>query len=103
MTSTIKEHLIAAYTPGPWGVKFDEFDNAWHVTPDGLEPPTFGEWAPVCVLGAYEDNEEANARLIAAAPDLLGALLAWRNPDVSDEEANRLTAAAIAKAEGRQP
>lgn len=90
------------HTPGPWGIKFDEFDDAWHVTPDGLEPPKFGEWSPICVLGAYHENEEANARLIAAAPDLLSAckeLLFDAFEDVHPQAVKKARAA-IKKAEG---
>jgi hypothetical protein len=82
-TLPIQENIAmaeTAHTPGPWGVKFDDFDDAWHVTPDGLPAPKFGEWSPICVLGSYEDNEEANARLIAAAPTMLEALKAVPDP-----------------------
>lgn len=63
------------HTQAPWGVKFDEFDNAWHVMP-GFPAPEFGEWSPICVLGTYEEDQEANARLIAASPEMLEALRA---------------------------
>src|SRR5256885_12000685 len=59
---------VARHTPGPWEV---------NVAPRGKDVPQVsvsGETA-VCILSENGD-EEANARLIAAAPDLLTALQA---------------------------
>jgi hypothetical protein len=91
------------HTPGPW------FANTHHekrdggrfyvfVTADGL--------VPVCAVGAGvegfgREEGRANARLIAAAPDLLGALVELRNVgnDMAKRKAARARAdAAIAKA-----
>jgi hypothetical protein len=50
-------------------------------------------------------TQEANARLIAAAPDMLGALKAawaWFNDEHRDDHAWSLVQAAIAKAEGKE-
>ena len=62
------------HTPGPW--------NACKPSkPTGNGAA--GRWSvqsneqPIC--GVYNDCQEANARLIAAAPDLLSAL-EWLNP-----------------------
>lgn len=57
--------MTATHTPGPWRV-VHQMDGAVHV--DGL----------TCVadLGDAGATREANARLIAAAPDLLAALQA---------------------------
>ena len=89
------------HTPGPWAVN-----------PVGAVVDSFratGEIVPVCALlwptdVRSEDETEANARLIAAAPDLLAALKAL--VDVIDLHYPRdhftvLTSAraAIAKAE----
>lgn len=102
------------HTPGPW-VRADH------------DPYTIErEGAPVCVVheagdfpcwdgpeGALEAECEANARLIAAAPDLLAACELWDQGFVDGEEftpeqllawlnANRRAArAAIAKAKGQ--
>ena len=60
--------MSGKHTPGPWFVNGDEIDA--RVTPDGRK------YAPVCVIGKDWPDEivAANARLIAFAPDLLGAL-----------------------------
>src|SRR5208337_4955578 len=62
------------YTPAPWAYAY-----APYTTQDGRELPAFeihGEGVKVC--DTVEDQpieaQEANARLIAAAPDLLDAL-----------------------------
>ena len=59
---------MSKHTPGPWTVG-----------PDGMD--VIGDGSPVCHLGQYGEikpwrgckNLNANARLIAAAPDLLEA------------------------------
>ena len=63
----------AKFTPGPWGldVGFDssrpgDFDEYWQVH-DGQD-------AIACSSNCYSGNREANARLIAAAPELYEAL-----------------------------
>jgi hypothetical protein len=87
---------MAKHTPGPWfldddGRIFDTPDRGQLVaevaTADPAEPPA--------------EEDVANARLIAAAPDLLAALekvvaISDRKHDAWDE-----ARAAIAKAEGR--
>lgn len=98
------------YTPGPW-VASEWFDRdhegecqaqGWHFgTPDGFR-------LPLCSNTAADLSEaEANARLIAAAPDLLAALeRLLASGDVRDAgEAGALkqARAAIAKATGGQP
>ena len=56
---------MSAHTPGPW---FAEDDNgSWSIHSDH---DTLGG----CIAVAYSFRAEANARLIAAAPDLLAAL-----------------------------
>ena len=50
--------MKAHYTPGPWTID-PELGVVWHETEE------------VCALGSV--NAEANAQLIAAAPDLLSA------------------------------
>ena len=109
-----------AHTPGPWVVSAYQ-RNRWdspsspaiqieaHRTyVDGMEPTRYA-LAEVMyptttgnTVGAAE--REANARLIAAAPDLLAALIDVQNNAASDSLAmwTRVNAA-IAKATGTQP
>jgi len=107
---------MSAHTPGPWRVGMNNGSNANIVTAgDDVGVATIGgiymhrridevEHEPACQAGL------ANARLIAAAPDLLEALVALRAEVQSmaarvgwagmgaREKANR----AIAKAEGSE-
>ena len=53
---------MTQHTPGPW-----EYDNE----AEGIYSPTHGRGIPVCLVGR---NNDANAHLIAAAPELLEAL-----------------------------
>ncbi|HEV8639415.1 MAG TPA: hypothetical protein VG370_34840 [Chloroflexota bacterium] len=71
---------MAAHTPGPWHFEPDRFDRIY-----GGEVIKAGEpgiqafpVAVVCDFNRYDRDDErtANARLIAAAPDLLAALRA---------------------------
>lgn len=70
MTCTGKDFVISAHTPGPWQYESatktirSKPSNYWIATIDSFE-------------GAI--NHEANARLIAAAPELLEALYAIDN------------------------
>jgi hypothetical protein len=95
-----------AYTPGPW---------KWTRTLDGLnalESDSIAYGILVCAEdNAPQDlNDEANARLIAAAPDLLEAILAlddlrgaWAPPEETIKAAWSKARAAIAKATGVTP
>lgn len=101
------------HTAGPWAI--EECRGDFEVYPVKGGPPKLGRWAEVAtVSGNYEAEDAANARLIAAAPDLLEALKAAKEVvDVaegmtscrSDDDfiwsAQKLINAAIAKAEGR--
>lgn len=92
------------HTPGPWRIHpFGHYDVAAH-------QPGFGEMI-VANCGGANSNvmdlgeiKKANARLIAAAPDLLAALkdvVGWIETSSEGEQATRIALAAIAKAEGR--
>lgn len=64
------------YTPGPWVVGYGDAVGIGEVFGVGLD--TEPDWTPVCMLSLSENvNEldEANASLIAAAPDLLESLV----------------------------
>ena len=75
MTPTPEQERVregAGYTPGPWLWGIDDIDAIWAVNApnDGgniiCEPPSVGP--------ASQDRWPENARLIAAAPDLLAVL-----------------------------
>lgn len=67
------------HTAGPWGWSHRETANGNYSTQvydaSGKEIATIA-WYPVRVSNITMTSREANARLIAAAPDLLGALQA---------------------------
>jgi len=85
-----------SHTPGPWKVRA-RFDN--EVLIPGYAPLDLGG------VQAEENYEtaQADARLIAAAPDLLAALETWaanRRDVAGDEWLVAIAEAAIAKARG---
>jgi len=85
------------HTPGPWAVKHHEDTDTYSIYVAGRQ---WNSWT-VAALG-HSKEDEANARLIAAAPELLGALIqmldAYEIPAVRKQ-----ARAAIAKATGGQP
>lgn len=96
------------HTPGPWAVqRLEESHNGY----TGWKTFTIRSKQNVClsVVGEvdhyHEQDHEANALLIAAAPDLLDALRACvfslRSPDALNENSVKMAEKAIAKAEGR--
>lgn len=93
------------YTPGPWVVGYGDAVGIGEVFGVGLD--TEPDWTPVCMLSLSENVNEldrANARLIAAAPDLLDTLRHIENASMDigcPRSALRDAArAAIAKATG---
>lgn len=93
------------HTPGPWLVQ-EMPRQSDRITPDDGEGTTICEFP----YGAWDTPEvEANARLIASAPDLLEALYKILNDPVLDSDTQRLlrahkvARAAIAKAIGDMP
>jgi hypothetical protein len=101
---------MTKHTPGPWHIRTNR-----HPQTDGLPWGWVDAAAPgvsqrlipgVAVQWVRGDVSEANARLIAAAPELLEALRClrrWMGPTGLDEEidaAMRAADAAIAKATG---
>jgi hypothetical protein len=112
-----KEKKMSKHTTGPWKVlrptgDIGGQDHNWHVTDaeDTFVAHVFG------FNHAIDDQSEANARLIAAAPQMLEALEAcaayWyykRSPSIPEqselislgaEQAQRLIKAAIVAAKG---
>lgn len=96
MTESVK------HTPGPWETEENSYGNEIDVYPVKDGPPPIGRWAEICTVKDYENDEEmrANARLIAAAPDLLEAAHNALAGGVPKEIAVALRLA-ISKAEGR--
>jgi hypothetical protein len=90
---------MSAHTPGPWSSDFPNGDD-WIRTEDG---------DAIVRIGFNQEHREANAHLIAAAPELLEALKAiTHRTDLGTALFHKLTEehaeaalAAIAKAEGR--
>lgn len=88
---------MSGHTPAPWEVRTPLMDpNAYDVYGGGAQI-TRGYWA---------HNGKADARLIAAAPDLLEALrridrIACEHQRGAIGEAQAVARAAIAKAEGK--
>ena len=98
--------LAQAATPGPWYVtgKLTRYVEALI---DGGLIQEVAACGPTKADGGYGPQQEANARLIAAAPDLLESLIeladcgaeAWGE----DRPCVKWARAAIAKATGEQP
>jgi hypothetical protein len=92
------------HTPGPWEVFYKTKYDEWHVS----VPMSEGNmrWG-LFDDGVRSENPEADARLIAAAPDLLKAckalelLFAPLARDCTAADAIDKARAAIAKAEGQ--
>lgn len=89
------------YTPGPWHIGFADGSGAeeFWVVGAGDQAVVHGR-GDCCHIGGI--FEEANATLIAAAPDLLEALkAAWPYVPEHHGPVQHQIAAAIEKAEGR--
>jgi len=85
------------HTPGPWvvvGSHVERHDG------DGIYS-RIAACYETTICEEHGGTALANARLIAAAPDLLAALRALVHPMASDEDVDHARAA-IAKAEGNQ-
>ncbi len=92
---------MSGFTKGPWEIVTG--DSVIHVT---------GHGSPICATDSkryyerFDATDEANALLIAAAPDLLEAVIQYRDdlkrPPTGDSIERRLAMvnAAIAKATG---
>jgi len=96
---------LMQHTPGPW--KVDAMGNVWSADTKVCEMSEHPVIASGCYREKTDDEHRANARLIAAAPDLFDALkqarrcLAWaceQRPEFQAEY--NAVDAAIAKATG---
>lgn len=83
------------HTPGPWEAWKDD-EGAWGI----LKDHAFLTTAFDPDFGMVAGSSEANARLIAAAPDLLEALKDARYALYGNGAGNSKMDAAISKAEG---
>ena len=76
--SDIRTKIAALqHTPGPWGC----IDTSYHAHDYRLTRPD-GRPLPLVIVANDHSEQRANARLIAAAPDLLAALTAIASGDV---------------------
>ena len=96
----------ARHTPGPWDIVQDAPLNPKARFNIGSRGPS-GLATYVCTIKtekhlALDGNEEANARLIAAAPDLLAALETIAAGNTDPDGMVRIAAEALSKAEGAQ-
>jgi len=101
---------MSKHTPGPWVIQETNFAQQKNVYAQADKPPI------ATVYGSTGENE-ANARLIAAAPEMLDALKKtseflhhmWCSANINEydfemvEETMLINDAAIAKATGDQP
>lgn len=92
------------HTPGPWS--YSKSTDGWsytiniHQAENAEYTPDWSDVAFCTCKGERQGIQEANARLIAAAPDLLAALeLIMESYDLNLDEINAARAA-IAKARG---
>ena len=105
--------MSAQFTPGPWFLVVDKENRPCVATAEPDETGYVdGYWIAECVFGVPPADDiytstTANARLIAAAPELLDALQRlsaqcdrMRLLGQSESDAEKNAKAAIAKAEG---
>lgn len=109
---TIPENIVS-HTPGPWTAEYSKLDMpGWRVHSVLRQVPPYDAYPALRANLAFSAHEtaEADARLIAAAPELLDALKAMvasydglRDTLTSPVIIEKLARAdaAIAKAEGR--
>ena len=93
---------MSGHTPGPWKLKLGKGMEYTYLVAD-RKGQDIANWAHY--HNATKAQTKANARLIAAAPDLLESLILLANQTNSTElaKAHDMARAAIAKATGVQP
>jgi len=90
-------------TPGPWIYRKAVEDDLHSHWIDGPSNQPGGGTRPLAEVRTYYNGEsEANARLIAAAPDLLAFVIYWTKEtfEANAEKMEREAEALIAKARG---
>lgn len=106
--SVVRSTDEPAHTPGPWRLKRDANREEYSVNVPPKDPGAVG-YLQIASLNfgfdePFESQQHANARLIAAAPDLLAALKAMMSYYDTPSAPWALldpARAAIARAEGR--
>lgn len=78
---------MTTHTPGPWMVSKSEPLEILMDDSDGEQ--VFALVAAVCLENTTEEQAQADARLIAAAPDMLAALIGLVGNNFTDEELAR--------------
>ena len=70
--------MTTQHTPGPWRVRKEWSGDGYEIYPTRAgKPPEFGQWAAIATVDSIVSKGESarkNARLIAAAPELLECL-----------------------------
>lgn len=93
---------MSGHTPGPWTAYHN--GHFWDITIGGMYEASTAMVHPNAVERRSDEETEANARLVAASPDLLEALIALRDGPqiecVDDDRVQDMIRAAIAKATG---
>jgi hypothetical protein len=99
------EREMSKHTPGPWEWDgkvwdYDHFEEAPYL----VQAPWTAHDSKTILEGAIRCESEADARLIAAAPELLRALkqmIAWEDGERTEIDAMVNARAIVAKAEGQ--
>ena len=71
---------MTKHTPGPWGISYDDLaidDSQMKAVWLTCEDYTYANIGQLYIRADEKEEDTANANLIAAAPDLLEALVAW--------------------------
>lgn len=106
MADRTDEKRVYPHTPGPWRVSEGRHNKNWAL----ISAPRWEDFARVVIRMDGDEMDfatgVANARLIAAAPDLLAACKAlmpegWDEGHMDHMPGIKLARLAIAKAEGR--
>lgn len=91
---------MSAHTPGPWH-HWQPIGEEWVVTTTGPRPEMGAAYPHMPIRLADEIDREADARLMAAAPDLLATLEHVRDAFDENEDVDlERIETAIAKARG---